>query len=173
MKAFAFVNARSRSATVSAGFGVDRSRWQVVSVSLDSPFRNDGHAGVAHLLNDNPDFYWHTYHTDKTRSAAPHEVVLDMGRRMEVAAFTFLPRGAQSGAEGTPDQCEFHLSPDGASWTLAASCRFENLQSDPGMRLVSLGRPVAGRYLRFVARHVLNGVDYVAVAGLGVMEASR
>ncbi len=167
VKAYAFVNEKSRSETATAFFGVDRRDWKVVSVSLDSPFANNGYAGVAHLLSDDPDTYWHTYHTDKSKSAAPHEVVLDMGRTREVAAFTFAPRGTH----GTPDQVEFHLSQDGEDWTLAAAAIFENLHEDAGIRRVELESPVPGRFLRFVAKHVLDEVDYVAVAGIGVMEA--
>ena len=166
VKAFAFVNDLSRTETATAFFGVDRGGWKVVSESLTSPFPNGGRAGVAHLLNDDPDTYWHTYHTDKARSAAPQEVVLDMGRTRRVEAFTFMPRGA----EGAPDQYEFHLSQDGKGWELAAAGRFEGLREDPGMRLVKLGKPMSGRYLRFVAKHVLDDIDYVVVAGIGVME---
>ena len=121
---------------------------------------------MAHLLNDDPDFYWHTFHSDKSKSAAPQEVVLDMGRTLKVGAFTFMPRGG----EGTPDQYEFHLSPDGQSWTVAAAGCFEGLREDTGMRRVKLDTPMSGRYLRFVAKHVLDDLDYVVVAGIGAME---
>ncbi len=167
VKAFGFVNELSRTETATAAFGVDRSSWKVVSVSLDSPFSNGGRASVTHLLNDDPDYYWHTYHSDKSKSAAPHEVVLDMGRTIEVEAFTVMPRGA----EGAPDQYEFHLSQDGKYWALAAAGRFEGLMEDPGMRIVKLDTPASGRYLRFVAKHVLNDIDYVVVAGIGVIPA--
>ena len=167
-KTSAFLNERSSSVTVTAVFGIDRSTWSVVSVSLDSPFANDGHAGVAHLLNDDPDSYWHTFHTDKSKSAAPHHVVMDMGRTLAVSAFTMLPRGG----EGVPDRYEFHLSQDGVIWTLAAAGNFTGLRTDPNLRLVELGSPISARYLRFVAIHVLDDVDYVVVAGIGVITAT-
>lgn len=167
VQACACINPRSRSATVRADFGVDRSSWRVVSVSLDSPFANDGHAGVGHLLDDDPACYWHTYHGDKARSAPPHHVVLDMGRTIPVAAFTMMPRGI----DGTPDRGEFHLSADGATWTLAATAEFPGLLADQGMRTVRLDRPIPARYLRFTATHVVNGLDFVAVAGIGVIAA--
>ncbi len=169
VKAFASVNDTSRSETVSAAFGMDRSDWKVVSVSLESPFANGGCANVEHLLNDNPATYWHTYHADKSKSAPPHEVVLDMGRSRQVAAFTFQPR---FGAEAAPDRCEFHLSDDGRTWTLAARAAFEDLKEHDRPRVVRLPQPMSGRYLRFVATHVVNDENYVSVAGLGVIEAS-
>jgi alpha-L-fucosidase len=166
VKAYAYVNELSHSETATAFFGVDRRDWKVVSVSLESPFQNNGYANVAHLLNDDPEYYWHTYHTDKSKSAAPHEVVLDMGRTHDVAAFTFAPRSTH----GTPDQVEFYLSQDGKNWTLAAASRVENLHKDSGIRRIQLESPMSGRFLRFVAKHVLDDVDYVVVAGLGIME---
>ncbi len=166
VSAFSFIN-EDRSDTLTAVFGVDRSSWKVVSVSLDSPFKNGGCAGVEHILNDDPSTYWHTYHEDKSKSAPPHEVVLDMGRTLEVNGFTFMPRGA----EGAPDQYEFHLSMDGKSWELAASGRFEDLNLEPGMRTVRLAAAKSARYLRFIAKHVVDDGDYVVVAGIGVITA--
>jgi hypothetical protein len=170
VKAYAFMNDRSKGPVVTATFGVDRQSWRVVSVSLDSPYANGGLAGVAHLLNDDPQTYWHTFHQDKTKSAPPHEVVLDMGREMAVSAFTFLPR-ADGTREGTPDQVAFYLSLDGENWTLASEAEFANVRENFGMHLVPLEQPMEGRFLRFVANHASDGCDYVVVAGIGAIEA--
>ena len=156
---------------VSATFGMDRSGWRVVSVSLDSPFDNNGVAGADKLLDDEPQTYWHTYHKDKGLSAPPHEVVLDMGRAVDVAAFTFQPRMGDGIPDAIPDQYEFHLSQDGVNWTLAAEGEFSNIKASPGMRTVELLRPVSGRYMKFTARHAIDDANYIAVAGLGVVEA--
>ena len=170
VKAHAFINDRSHGPSVMAMFGVDRRSWRVVSVSLDSPFSNGGAAGVAHLLNDDPKTYWHTYHKDKSLSAPPHEVVLDMGREMDVAAFTLLPRDNGT-FEGTPDQYAFYLSLDGNAWTLAAEGEWTDVRENSGMHTAPLERPMTGRYLRFVAKHAVDDCDYVIVAGVGAIEA--
>jgi len=172
VKACACINRLSKSPTVTAAFGVDRQSWRVASVSLDSPFANGGQAGVAHLLNDDPKTYWHTYHKDKTKSAPPHEVILDMARELFVAAFTFLPRDAGT-CDGTPDEVEFYLSTDGEHWRLAAECKFTDVRHNFGMRLVPLDKPITARYLRFVAKHVIDEGDYVVVAGIGAIEALK
>jgi alpha-L-fucosidase len=166
VKACAFINARSRSPTVTAAFGIDRSTWTVVS-GMRSPFANDGHADLAHLLTDDPDFYWHTYHGDKSQSAAPQAAVLDMGKVHQVAAFTVMPRGI----DGSPDRCTFELSLDGVAWTPAATAEFPDLRADQGIRRVDLARPMPGRYLRFTAMHVLDDMPFVAVAGIGIIPA--
>ncbi len=164
VKAFSFISEESRSATTAAIFGCDRSSWRIVSTSLDSPFKNGGSAGVKHLLNDDPETYWHTYHNDKSISAPPHEVVLDMGSIMSVKAFTFMP-----GHEAIPDQYEFHLSTDGKTWTLAAEGYFTDIKENPGMRLIPMKKSVFGRFIRFVAKHVIDDGDYVIAAGIGAV----
>jgi len=173
VKAFGYIENEpgARIPSVSTTFGIDRSKWRVVSVSLDSPFDNGGVAGVTKLLDDDPATFWQTYHDDKSLSAPPHEVVLDMGRSLEVAAFTFQPRMGKGRVQAIPDQFAFYLSQDGTSWTLAAEGEFANIKASPGMRCVTLPRPMSGRYLRFVAKHVIDDGNYVAVAGLGVVEA--
>ena len=87
IKAFGHVDGEldAKTPTVSATFGLDRRDWRIVRVSLESPFENGGCAGAAKLLDDDPDTYWHTYHKDNALSAPPHEVVLDMGRTVNVA----------------------------------------------------------------------------------------
>jgi alpha-L-fucosidase len=176
IKAFGHLHGRptDRTGTASATFGISRRDWRVVSVSLDSPFKNQGTAGVEKLLDDDPETYWHTYHKDKSLSAPPHEVVFDMGRTVRVRAFTFQPRlnAADGIPEGIPDKFAFYLSPDGKNWTLAVEGEFSNIKANPVMQLVPLQATVAGRYLRFVARHVIDDGDYVIVSGLGVVEDS-
>ena len=175
VKAVGFVD-DARTPLVSATFGCDRSGWRVVRVSLDSPYDNRGEAGIEKLLDDNPDTYWHTYHSDKTRSAPPHEVVLDMGHERQVAGLTLMPHlGGDFGDDnqGTPDQYEFHLSRDDKEWTLVAQGEFANIKANPCMQLVRLAKPVTARYVRFVAKHVVNDGDYVVVAGIGIVEAGK
>lgn len=169
VKAFSFVNDLSRSPSVTVTLGVDRSDWKVVSTSLDSPFKNNGKAGVEHLLDDNPATFWHTYHTNKEKSAPPHEVVLDMGETLEIQAFTLLPRDR---CAAMPDDCEFYLSEDGENWNLAVKTTFDDF-TDANIRLIELDKPMRGRYLRFVAKHAARDEDYIVVCGLGVVEKAN
>jgi alpha-L-fucosidase len=171
IKANAFINHLSHSPTATSVFGVDRSSWRIVNTSLNSPFPNGGAADVAHLLSDDPKTYWHTYHHDKTLSAPPHEVVMDMGREIDVAGFTFLPRNDGT-CYGTPDQYAFYLSADGVEWALAAEGEWADVHENFGMHAVELGKHMHGRYLRFVAKHAVDGGDFVTVAGIGVIESA-
>jgi len=161
---------------VSATFGCSRSDWRVVRVSLDSPFNNNGEAGVEKLLDDNPDTYWHTYHKDKKLSAPPHDVVLDMGGERLVEALTMMPHlGGDYGDsnDGTPDKYEFYLSMDDIKWVLAAKGEFANIKANPCMQTVHLEKPVKARYLCFAATHVVDNGNYVKVAGIGAVEVKN
>ena len=114
--------------------GCDCRSWRIVSVSFDSPYKNSGEAGVEKLLDNNPGTYWHTYHADHKVSAPPHEVVFDMGRELMVSALTMTPRLCSEyydTSSGMPDRCEFHLSPDGQEWALAAKGEFTALCGNP------------------------------------------
>ncbi|MEI6073151.1 MAG: alpha-L-fucosidase [Verrucomicrobiae bacterium] len=178
VKAYAFLEGgESWSQTFSATFGMDRSDWRVLRVSLESPYDNNGHAGAQHLLNDDPTTYWHTYHSDKSQSVPPHEAVLDMGRTVKVEAFTLLPRNDSTqpfaAMIGFSDQYEFHLSDDGEAWTLAVQGEFTDPKSDTGMRLIPLPKPMTGRFIRFVAKHVVDDIDCVIVAGIGAVEEKQ
>lgn len=55
---------------------------------------------------------------------------------------------------------------------MAAAGEFANIKASYGPRLAKLARPLSGRYLRFVAKHVVDDGNYVVVAGLGVVADS-
>ncbi|MBN8523844.1 MAG: alpha-L-fucosidase [Planctomycetes bacterium] len=167
VSAVSCVNHAWVSPPVQAVFGIDRRGWRVVATSLVSPFANNGRAHPDHLLNDDPSWYWHTYHTDTSLSRPPHWVVLDMGAKLEVTAFTLLPRDA----DGAPTGYRFELSDDNTVWHMAAEGGIQGLPDDVGMRLIPLSKPQAGRYLRFTATGSFEEVPYVVVAGIGVVPA--
>jgi beta-glucosidase len=152
----------------------DRRSWRIVSVSVNSPYDNNGEAGVEKLLDNNPGTYWQTYHMDKKVSAPPQEVVIDMGREITVAALTMTPRLTSeyfnNDSSGMPDRCEFHLSLDGQAWTLAAKGEFPDIKANPRMQIVNLEVPMKARYLRFVATRVVDNEKYVIVSGIGAIE---
>lgn len=155
----------------SATFGISRKDWKIVDVSLNSPYENGGAADVTKILDDDPATYWHTYHSDKTLSAPPHHVIIDMRVPRQIAAFTFMPRILSDDGipEAIPDRFAFSVSDDGKSWTKVAEGEFSNIKANPGMQTVLLANPVQARFFRFDALRVIDDGDYVIVAGLGVL----
>lgn len=171
VQAAAFLNELSQSPTCSAAFGLDRSAWKVVRVSLESPYVNGGTASSAHLLDDNPDTYWHTYHSDKKLSAPPHEAVLEMDQERTLCALTILPHTDGGHAVATPDRYEFSLSLDGTTWSPAAAGELPDLQNNPGMQVIALTHPQRARFIRLVATRATGDADYIVVAGIGAIES--
>jgi hypothetical protein len=173
VKACAYLEGgESQTETVTSRFGCDRSSWSVVKVSYQAPGNEKGCAGPEKLLNDDPGTYWHTCGKNSPRNAPPHEVILDMGRSRMIKAFTLLPRqrvlpDGTADRAGTPDEYEFYLSTNGDDWRLAAK---GTLSAPLDMQIITLEKPESGRFLRFLATHVVDNVGFVAVAGIGAIE---
>ena len=53
---------------------------------------------------------------------------------------------------------------------MAASGDFPDIKTAPCMQVVNLNKPMKARFLRFVATHVVDNEDFVAVAGIGTIE---
>lgn len=172
VKAYAFVNSASRSAVATTVFGCDRSRWNV-QVSLESPYANGGFAGCRHLLDDDPDTYWHTYHCDKQRSAPPQEAILELDSEQTLSALTLMPRATGGKGIAAPDEYEFKLSCDGVTWESVAAGRFPDIKERPDMQLVRLPRPHRARFIRFIGKHAVDGADYLVVAGIGAVVSEK
>ena len=65
-----------------------------------------------------------------------------------------------------------YLSNDGKNWGRpAAAGEFSNIKANPICQKIAMKHPVKARYMRFVAKSVVDG-NHVVVAELGV-EAAR
>jgi alpha-L-fucosidase len=163
VKARAFLpQGKQQSAVVSEAFGVAKAKWKVLSASYQAP---GGEA--SRVIDDNPRTLWNTHGPDGER-AAPQEVVIDLGETLTLTGFTLTPR-SDGLLKGTPDRYEVYVSEDGKTWGApAAAGEFGNIRANPVRQTVLFAKPAAGRYLRFVATHVLEA-GHVAVAEIGVL----
>jgi serine/threonine protein kinase/tetratricopeptide (TPR) repeat protein len=144
--------------------GLPKAGWKVVSVSYEGKGELAGSASQA--IDGNPATFWHTWENDAGR-APPQEIVVDLGERLDLAGFNYLPR--QDGSPSMADQYEFHLSTDGQDWPApAARGTFARLKEHPVQQTVLFEKPVAARFFRFVATHAIEG-NHVSVAELGVV----
>ena len=171
VKAYAFINEHAHSTIAAATFGCDRRNWKVVRVSLESPYANGGFAGCHHLLDDDPETYWHTYHADKTLSLPPHEAVLEMDCERRIEALTLMPHAVGGKGIAAPDEYEFHLSLDGKQWACVAAGKFEDIKECPRMQTVRLDQPRPARFIRFVGKHAVDNSNYLVIAGIGAIAA--
>lgn len=140
--------------------GLPKKNWKIVSATSEG-------APAANAIDENPATLWHT-HTAAGRQPPPQEIVVDMGRELELTGFLYLPR-QDGNAIGNVDRYTFHLSADGKTWGEAvATGGFSNIINSPDPQKVMFAKPVNGRYFKLVALHAAVG-DCVCAAEIGVL----
>ncbi len=145
--------------TGSQRYGISKQDWRIVAAT----------AGVAeNAIDENPTTFWHTHPVEGERNP-PQGFAVDMGRDVEVAAFTYLPR--QDGtANGMTDRYRFELSRDGKRWLPFAEGEFSNIRANPIEQVVTLKKPISARYFRFTGLHAVEK-NHVSAAEVGIIAA--
>jgi alpha-L-fucosidase len=149
-----------RSITPHLEKGLSKNNWIIVSATSEG-------APAANTIDNDSATLWHT-HTTAGRQPPPQEIVVDMGRELELTGFLYLPR-QDGNAIGNVDRYAFHVSADGKTWGEAvATGEFPNIVNSPDQQRVIFGKPVNGRFFKFVALHAAVG-DCVCAAEIGVL----
>jgi hypothetical protein len=122
---------------------------------------------AAKAIDGDPATFWHTA-WEQAKPPYPHELVINMGKPITVAAVRYLPR-----QDGNPNgwiaRCEVYLSADGKDWgEPAARGAFKK---GPAERILRLEKPRRARFLRFVALEGFDDNPWAAVAELDVVPA--
>ena len=152
-----------QTTNVPVGIDIDRGTWKMVSASS----QHSGNEGKKTFDNDRFTF-WHTEYSGSTPSH-PHNIVIDMGKILNVTAFSYL--GRQDGVEnGMVKDYELYLSTDGKTWGNAVSSG--NLSSSTFLQVVALDTPTPGRYFKFVAKSEVNRNPWASVAELGIVASA-
>jgi alpha-L-fucosidase len=161
IKARAFESASLSSEVATQQFGMSQKDWIIIDAT--------GTNGDAKVAAEAIDEHYHTFYStlnDKDTLAFPQHISVDMGKRMEIKAFSYLPRQDKQ-SDGTVDKYAFYVSQDGKSWVKVASGEFSNIRSNPIEQTVALRHVVYGRYFKFEAEHVVSG-NGIAVAELSI-----
>lgn len=122
--------------TTEAPKPINRGPWKTTPASAKA------------ALDGNPGTMWQA---DK----APASFTVDMGRRVSIASFSYLPRQDKK-TQGMTDRYKLEVSDDGKTWTTAAEGEFGNLRANPIEQRIYFS-PVRVRFLRFTAERALNG----------------
>ena len=164
VKAKAFApDGSSGSQVVTATFGLAKGNWKLVSASYEAKGGN-----AARLIDDDRSTLWNTWTQDNSQGA-PQEVVIDLGAPAKLGGFTLTPRTNMT--KGTPDQYAIYVSdsPGGPWGDPAAEGEFSNIRANPVEQTIRFKTPVTGRYVRFVATHVLDEEPQVAIPEIGLL----
>lgn len=140
-----------------------KKAWKVVSVDSQEP--EEGPAGNA--IDGDPNTYWHTNYSSK-ETRPPHEIVVDMGSSVPVAAFRYLPR-QDGGINGRVRGFELYLSEDGSSW--GKSVLEGEMKNTAGWTTVRWPSIVKARFFRFRALSEWHGGPWTSAAELDVRRA--
>jgi alpha-L-fucosidase len=149
-----------------AEFGICKGKWKVVFVDSEE---KGGNEAAINAIDDDPETIWHTEWRSSSKGH-PHEIQIELGEVVELAGFTYLPRGG--GLNGTILKYEFYVSKDGKDWGQAVSSgEFSNIKNNPVLQTKRFSEVVTGRFIRLVALSEVNGQVWTSAAEIGVVLA--
>jgi beta-galactosidase len=138
---------------------VDRSRWRVVSA--DSEERGEGNA--AHVLDNNPNTYWHTQWSGAAPKH-PHEIVIDLGEPVKLAGVRLMQRTDQ--ANGRIKNCEIFVSEGNDFGPPAVKT---GLSNSTGWQAVRFPKPVTARRVKVRALDEVGGNPWTALSEFNIL----
>ncbi|MCK4999047.1 MAG: discoidin domain-containing protein, partial [Anaerohalosphaera sp.] len=136
--------------------------WTVVYA--DSVEKGEG--DKEHAVDGKSDTFWHT-NWSSSKPKHPHEIQIDMGQKIEITGFTYLPR--QDMPNGRIGEYEFYVSLDGKIWGDAV---IKNKFSDnSALKKVKFPKPVKAKFIRLIALSETGGSEFTTVAEIDVITA--
>ena len=139
------------------GLFVDKRDWSIVS--YDS--QQGGREIATNAIDDDESTIWHTQYNPSTPDC-PHELVIDMGHTYRINTFSY--KGRTDGSNGRVINYEVYFSNNPKIWgEPAASGSFRDVSD---VQTVAITGTVEARFLRFVAKSVVNNNKYASAAEL-------
>jgi hypothetical protein len=115
--------------------------------------------GAANAVDGDPATIWHTA-WEPAPAPMPHHLVIDLGKERTIRRLVYTPR--QDMTNGRIAGYEVYVSRDGSAWGDAVASG--TWPDGKGKRTVRFQAPVAGRYVKLIARSEVNGNAFAAVA---------
>ncbi|MFH0992652.1 MAG: discoidin domain-containing protein [bacterium] len=121
------------------------------------------------VIDDDVRTFWHTPWEGNVPDY-PHTLVIDLGREMVIQGFLCTPR--QDGHNGGwIEEAVFSLSNDGKNW--GGSVVRASFDKTRAVKKVILEKPLAARFIRFVATRGIDGQRYASLAELKVIPVNK
>jgi hypothetical protein len=119
---------------------------------------------AADAIDGSHETFWHTKWSP-TPDPMPHEIVIDMGRELDLKGVTYLPRLQSS--SGHVAECAVSIGNDPSNWgEPAATAKFQNADV---LQKIDLPQPIKGRYLKFTILSVTGNTPFATVAEIDVL----
>lgn len=92
-----------------SGQALDQSAWTIAYANSEESGKEDGSA--LNAINGQATDHWHTAYSGKApHPAHPHQLVVDLGRRVEVAGLRYTPRQGAEGVTGRIRQYRLYVA---------------------------------------------------------------
>jgi beta-galactosidase len=120
-----------------------------------------GEGNPEHAVDGDPDTFWHS-RWSRDEAQPPHFLVIDYSRVIDISGLVYTARA--DGDNGHVKDYEVYVSVDGQAWNSAvAKGRFAR---DATVETIRFAKPVAGRYVKFVALNEQSGRAFATIAEL-------
>ena len=159
------VNSKGRAdSTATQLVGLPKNLWKIHSVSSDEP---DSPASAA--IDEDPKTIWHSAWR-KSKIPPPHELLIDLGAKVDSSGFTYLSRQDDARGRCCADYFMVYLSDDPAKFGPAvAEGRFDNIANNPIEQVIRFPKAASGRYLKVVFLSSADGKPEVTAAEIGLL----
>ena len=137
VKAISVDETTGRESAISAeSFDISHKKWAVISADRNAVWAIDGNHGSN----------WHQ------RGAMPADLTIDLGEKVEMRGFRYLPDQSALFASGFITFYEFYVSDNGSNWRKVTEGEFSNIRNNPAAWHTVEFAPVKARYVRLRAK---------------------
>lgn len=151
------LDSKTQTEVKSVYFDISKKYWKVLQV----PSGNAKDAG--NIIDDNLHSSWKTAFNQNQSNT----FVIDLGRTQTLKAFTYMPEQGHS-PEGIISHYEFAVSTDNKTWKRVSKGEFGNIKNNSIEQVVNFA-PVQCRYIKLVAKNVVDNSGKVSAAEIGVL----
>lgn len=143
-------------------FGVARNSWKVVST--DGMASKDAYKAI----DNDPKSY---FATNNDANKHPHEFIIDMGKKLLINGFSYLPR-QDGNKDGIIYEYAFYVSEDGENWgDPVAFGTFSNIENNPIRQHIKFKNAAEGKYIKLVSKSSIRQSSNVSLAEIEVFSA--
>jgi len=158
IKAIAYDPVADRySAVTHITLDIPKTDWTLHNISSG----NKEEAGK--IIDEDPSTWW----ASDRNGSLPQEVVLDLGKEYTLTGFQYNPP-RDRWSFGIISHYEFLVSPDGTTWSVAASGEFGNIKNNPIEQTVPFSTQ-KGRYIKLRGIRTADGSNAISFGEIGVL----
>jgi PKD repeat protein len=144
---------------------ISKTGWKVIG--FDSQETSAEKTEATKAIDGNENTIWGTDWASEN-PGYPHYISIDMGSSTAIESFNY--RGQLSNGNGDVKGYEWYLSEDKDNWGLPVATG--EFSSTRGKKVVSLVKPLTGRYFKFVATSQQSGTNWCKASEIGVTGSS-